>query len=266
MVRKIIQILLSFGILIGIWELAVIVGKFPTALLPAPLQVLKAMGELYKSGLPGSTSQITLAGHIAVSLKRFFTGYILSVLAGVLLGLFFGWYPRIFVYFNPVIQLIRPIAPVAWMPFIVLLIGIGDTPAIVIIFLAGFFPVLLSTVAAVGGLDPVYLKLAANFGLSKTETLRKVVFPDIFPQIMTSLHLALSTAWIFLVSGEMVGAQSGLGFLIMDSKNALRSDALLATMFTIGLIGFLLDLAMKEIEKLVAGKWGIGNTATLQRD
>jgi len=90
-------------------------------------------------------------------------------------------------------------------------------------------------------MEPVYRKVARNFGLSQAQTLYKVVFPAAFPQIMNSLRLALGTAWIFLVSGEMVGAQSGLGFLIMDAKNCLRSDALLATMITIGVIGLLLD-------------------------
>lgn len=266
MQKKIVQILVSLGILIGIWELVFLFGNFPAALFPSPLMTAKATGELWTSGLAGSTSSVTMAGHILVSLKRFAIGYSLSVVSAVLLGLIFGWYPNAFAFVNPVIQLIRPIAPVAWMPFIVLLIGIGDTPAIVIIFLAGFFPVLLSTVSAVGNLDPVYLKLAQNFGLGRWECLGKIVFPDIFPQIMTSLHLALSTAWIFLVSGEMVGSQSGLGFLIMDAKNCLRTDALLSTMFTIGAIGFLLDLLMKMIEKKVAGKWGVGTKAAVQAD
>lgn len=256
--------LISFAVLLAVWELAVLLGDFPKALFPAPLSVWEAFWELCKEGLPGSTSQTALGGHILVSLKRFGIGYSSSVVSAVILGLILGWFPKLFAFVNPIIQILRPIAPVAWLPFIVLWFGIGDAPAIAIIFLAGFFPVLLSTAAAVGNMELVYRKVALNFGLSQLQTLRKVVFPAIFPQIMNSLHLALGTAWIFLVSGEMVGAQSGLGFLIIDTKNCLRSDSLLATMITIGVIGFGLDIAVKGAEHVVAKRWGIGTAANVQ--
>lgn len=236
--------------LLAIWEAAVLIGGFPEVLFPSPASVWKAFWQLWNSGLPGSSSRVVLGVHILVSLKRFLIGYISSVVTAVAAGLLLGWFSKVFAYVNPVVQIIRPIAPVAWMPFIVLWFGIGDAPAVVIIFLAGFFPVLLSTVAAVEHMEPVYRKVARNFGLSQVQTICKVVFPAVFPQIMNSLRLALGTAWIFLVSGEMVGAQSGLGFLIIDAKNCLRSDALLATMITIGVIGLLLDLGIRRLEKL----------------
>lgn len=249
--KKVWYAAVSLILLLGIWQIVVLAGNVPNVLFPSPASVWKSFRELWISGLPGSTSRVTLGIHILVSLKRFLIGYISSVITAVAAGLLLGWFPKVFYYVNPVLQIIRPIAPVAWMPFIVLWFGIGDAPAIVIIFLAGFFPVLLSTVAAVEHIDPVYLKVARNFGLSQIQTICRVVFPAVFPQIMNSLRLALGTAWIFLVSGEMVGAQSGLGFLIMDTKNCLRSDALLATMLTIGVIGLLLDLGIRRLEKAV---------------
>ena len=130
--------------------------------------------------------------------------------------------PKVFQFINPILQIIRPIAPVAFLPFIVFWFGIGDVPAIVIIFIAGFFPILLSVVAAVQHVDGIYYKIANSFGVGKVKTLFGIVFPAIFTQIANALRLALGTSWIFLVSGEMVGAQSGLGFLIMDSKNCMR--------------------------------------------
>ena len=153
---------------------------------------------------------------------------------------------------------IRPIAPVAFLPFIVFWFGIGDVPAIVIIFIAGFFPILLSVVAAVQHVDGIYYKIANSFGVGKVKTLFGIVFPAIFTQIANALRLALGTSWIFLVSGEMVGAQSGLGFLIMDSKNCMRFDALLATMITIGVIGFILDGLLRFAEKAISTKIGFG--------
>ncbi|MDE7321694.1 MAG: ABC transporter permease [Lachnospiraceae bacterium] len=249
--KKVWYTAVSLAVLIVIWEAAVLLGKFPEVLFPSPAGVWSAFWQLWESGLPGSSSRVVLGTHILVSLKRFFIGYVSAVVTAVTAGLLLGWFSKVFYYINPIVQLVRPIAPVAWMPFIVLWFGIGDAPAVVIIFLAGFFPVLLSTVAAVEHMDPVYRKVARNFGLSQVQTIRKVVFPAALPQIMNSLRLALGTAWIFLVSGEMVGAQSGLGFLIIDAKNCLRSDALLATMITIGVIGLLLDWGIRRLEKLV---------------
>lgn len=252
------HIVISFLGLFLIWQLAVIFGNFNPALFPAPLKVLQAFQELVTTGLKGSTSGVTLPVHIKDSLFRFFIGYLTAAVFGTLIGLIFGWFPKIYAYINPVIQLIRPIAPVAWLPFLVLWIGIGDMPAIMIIFIAGFFPILLSTITAVKNIDPIFLKVAENFNLSPFQTLTKIIFPAVFPQIINSLHLALGTCWIFLVSGEMVGSQSGLGFLIMDSKNCIRADALLASMITIGIVGLLLDMLIGLFEAWVSHTWGFG--------
>ena len=119
------------------------------------------------------------------------------------------------------------------MPFIVLFFGIGQAPAIVIIFIAAFFPVLLSTVSAIQNIDPVYIKVARNFGIKQPELLFKIVLPAVFPGIASGLHIALGTAWIFLVTGEMVGSQTGLGFLIIDMRNNLRNDLLMVAILTI---------------------------------
>lgn len=256
--KKVKYIIVSFGILLIIWQLVVKLGNFHESLFPAPYKVFHAFGELIEQGLQGSVSNVTLFTHLKDSMIRFIIGYILAAVCGIVLGLLFGLFPNIYAYINPIIQILRPIAPVAWFPFFVLWIGIGDAPAIAIIFIAGFFPILLSTITAVGNVEPVYFKVARNFGLNQFHTVVKIVFPAAFPQISNSLHMALGTCWIFLVSGEMVGTQSGLGFLIMDCKNCIRADALLATMITIGIVGFLLDILIGLFEKWVAKTWGFG--------
>jgi len=265
-IKKLWHIVVSFGVLIIIWQLVATFGGFNSVLFPTPIKVATAFQELFTSGLKGSTSDATLISHLVASLYRFAIGYFSSVIVAVFLGLIFGWFNKVYAYIDPIVQLLRPIAPIAWSPFVVLWFGIGDIPAIAIIFIAGFFPVLLSTITAVRNIDPIYLKVARNFGLSQFATLTKIVFPAIFPQIASSLHLALSTSWIFLVSGEMVGSQSGLGFLIMDTKNCIRSDALLATMITIGVVGLLLDRLIGLVENLVAKKWGFGVTKYINKD
>lgn len=236
-------------LIIGIfWQLMITVFQINSALFPSPTGVEKAFIELVTSGLKGSTSGLPLISHVSISLIRFFIGYFVAAVAGISIGLLLGSFLMLFSFINPLLQLLRPVAPVAWMPFIVLWFGIGNIPAIVIIFIAGFFPVVLSTASAIQNLDPIYHKVAQNFGLKKGIYVLKIALPAAMSQIITSLRLALGTSWIFLVSGEMVGAQSGLGFLVMDSKNCLRPDALLAVIFVIGVIGLLLDTLIRLIE------------------
>lgn len=255
--KKIFYIITSFSVLTAVWQLVVMASGVNRALFPGPVDTLRAFGELFTSGLKGSQSSLNLWQHIGFSMYRFGIGYAIAVVCGVAGGIALGIFSKAFAFINPVIQIIRPIAPVAWLPFIVLVFGIGDIPAIVIIFIAGFFPILLSTVSAVNSIDETYIKVASNFELTKWENVTKVIFPASFPQIMNSLRLALGTSWIFLVSGEMVGSQSGLGFLIMDAKNAIRMDALMAVIITIGVIGFVLDFVIRSIERKISKNYGV---------
>ena len=242
------NIVISFAVLIILWQIVFMTGNFNSALFPSPMQAFQALIEMFRDG--------SIFKNIGTSMYRFLAGYVSSVVVAVLLGLILGWFPKAFRYVNPVVQLLRPISPMAWMPFIVLWFGIGDIPAIVIIFISGFFPVLISTVSAVSRIDPIYLKVSKNFGIRQPEIMWKIVFPAVFPQIANAIHLALGTSWIFLVAGEMVGAQSGLGYQIIDARNNLRADTLLATIIVIGVIGLVLDALLKVIEKRILKYWG----------
>lgn len=242
------NIVVSLVILLVVWQIAFWVSDVNAALFPSPLQAFNALTEMVSNGI--------LFTHTGASMYRFAAGYVSSVIIAVLLGLVLGRMPKIFQYINPAVQLLRPITPMAWMPFIVLWFGIGDIPAIVIIFIAAFFPVLLSTVSAVGGIDPIYLKVSENFGIRQPQIMWKVIFPAAFPQIANGIHLALGTAWVFLVAGEMVGAQSGLGYLVIDARNNLRADILFADIIVIGLIGLFLDTLLKAAEKQILKAWG----------
>ena len=242
------NVLISFAILIVIWQLIYTVGGFNKALFPSPYDALLALKELF--------TEESVMTDIGASMARFATGYIISVICAVFFGLILGRLPNIFKYINPVIQLLRPMSPMAWLPFIVLWFGIGDIPAVVIIFISAFFPVLLSTVSAVGKIDPIYMKVSKSFGIKQPQLMWKIILPASFPQIANSIHLALGTAWVFLVAGEMVGSQSGLGYLIIDSRNNLRADTLMAVIIIIGIIGLLLDTVLGLLEKQILKKWG----------
>lgn len=243
------NILIGFILLIAVWQAAVFLGKYETSLFPPPLQVWEGIVSLIRDG--------TLFTHLQVSLVRFGIGYVSAVIAAVTLGLILGLLRRAWAVIDPIVQVLRPVSPIAWSPFIVLWFGIGDAPAIVIIFLAAFFPVLLSTVSAMRKVEPIYLKVAQNLEMKRHHLLTKIMFPASFPYIMNGLHIAIGTSWIFLVSGEMVGAQSGLGYLIVDARNMLRLDLVFAGIILIGVCGLLLDQAVSLLERWIERQWGM---------
>jgi NitT/TauT family transport system permease protein len=249
MAKKIINVIIGFTILIVVWQTVIMIGNYEEALFPSPLKVGEGIWTLIANG--------TLFVHLKVSLIRFLIGYLSAAVTAVILGLILGRLVKLWNIIDPIVQVLRPISPIAWSPFIVLWFGIGDIPAIVIIFIAAFFPVLLSTVSAVRKVDRTYLKVAENFEIRQPYLLTKIIFPAAFPFIANGLHIALGTAWIFLVAGEMVGAQSGLGYLIVDARNSLRLDLVLAGIIFIGILGLILDKAIQLFERWVEKQWGM---------
>ena len=248
--RRLANAAVGLGLLFAVLEGLALSGRYPPALLPPPAKVLAGFREIAASGL--------LAEHVLVTLRRFFVGYLAASASGIALGLAFGWLTRLWAVAEPVVHALRPISPVAWFPFIVLWFGIGDVPATVIIFISAFFPVLLSTVAATRLIDPLYLKVAGNFGIRQPSLMFKIALPAVFPNIVTGLHLALGAAWIFMVAGEMLGTQSGLGFLIIDARNGFRTDLVVCAMITIGFLGLALDRAIAVFERWANRVWGVG--------
>lgn len=251
--KKLVNFLMGMILLVIIWQIVIWVGDYPEALLPSPLSVGNAIIALIIEGV--------LFEHLKVSLGRFAAGYFSAVIRTILLGMVLGRLPLLWQFIDPIVQVLRPVSPVAWSPFIVLWFGIGNMPAIVIIFIASFFPVLLTTVAGVNKIDRSYLKIAENLEIKKLPLMYKFIFPAAFPSIVSGLRLAVGTAWIFLVAGEMVGAQSGLGFLIVDARNTLNLDYVLAGIIFIGVSGFILDRLIGLFEGWVGKHWGMEKPA-----
>lgn len=238
--------LLALALFLLLWQAGALLYD-NDHLLPGPAAVVLALLEVAKSGM--------LLEHILVSLYRFGAGYLLAALLALPLGMVLGWYSRLHQAFDPLIQVLRPISPVAWFPLAVLWFKIGDLPAIFIIFIASFFPMLLATIAAVRGVDHIYIRVARNFGSSEWDLLHKVIIPAAFPYITVGLHIALGVGWIHLVAGEMLGAQSGLGYFIIDARNFLRTDQVIAGMLLVGLMGLSLDRAMRWAARQVRSRW-----------
>lgn len=232
------------------WDAAV---RFSgSELFPKPLDVGRGLLELGQKGL--------LFKYIIASLFRVTWGFSLAAIVGVPIGLMLGWYPSAHAAFNPLIQAFRPISPIAWIPVAILWFGVSDAAPIFLIFLASVFPIMVSAMAAVQNVQAVQIRAARNFGLSGSELFLKVILPATMPQILTGLRIALGVAWLVVVAAEMIAVNSGLGYLIIDSRNAgKRYDLVVAGMVLIGVIGWLLDLAMRQVERFPSVKWAYGN-------
>ncbi|HEX2099245.1 MAG TPA: ABC transporter permease [Candidatus Synoicihabitans sp.] len=218
-------------------------------LFPMPHEVLLGIGELAQKGL--------LAKYIVASLYRVTWGFFAAVAIGVPLGLLLGWFLPLFKAFNPLVQALRPISPIAWIPLAILWFGVTDLSTIFLIFLASVFPIIVSTTAAVRNINPVFVRSARNFGLSRLRLFAQVIFPAVLPQTVTGLRIALGIAWLVVVAAEMIAVNSGLGFLIIDARNAgKRYDLVVAGMVLIGALGLLLDLLIRRLEKIDEVKWG----------
>ena len=237
----------AFAALLLVWTAGVALSG--TRIFPGPLDVWRGTQELFHRGL--------LVSYIRDSLLRVGTGYVLAVLMGIPVGILLGWYPLGAAAFNPVIQTLRPISPLAWMPLAIIWFGVSDIAPIFLIFLAAFFPVVVATMNGVRNLPPMYRQAGLNFGLSPGRLFLRVVFPAILPQVLTGLRIALGIAWLVVVAAEMIAVNSGLGYLIIDSRNAgKRYDLVVSGMILIGAVGLLLDLLVRRTERLKAVRWG----------
>jgi NitT/TauT family transport system permease protein len=241
--------LLTAALFLLMWDTGVRISG--SDLFPKPLEVLRGIVELAKKGL--------LVKYIAASLFRVSWGFTCALLLGIPMGLVLGWFQLAFRAFNPMIQVLRPISPIAWIPVAILWFGVKDTAPIFLIFLASVFPITVSAMAAVQNMQSVYLRAAQNFGLRGLPLFRRVIFPAALPQIITGIRIALGVAWLVVVAAEMIAVNSGLGYLIIDARNAgKRYDLVVAGMVMIGLIGLVLDVLVRQLEKLDEVRWGYG--------
>jgi NitT/TauT family transport system permease protein len=227
-----------------------IVKATGTDIFPTPGEVVAGTVELARKGV--------LIKYIVASLFRVSAGYMLAVLVGIPAGLLMGWFVPARLAFNPAIQVLRPISPIAWIPVAILWFGVSDLAPIFLIFLASLFPITTAAMAAVQNIQTNYIRAARNFGITGLELFKKVVFPASLPQILTGLRLALGVAWLVVVAAEMIAVNSGLGYLIIDARNAgKRYDLVVAGMAMIGLIGLGLDWLVRRMETLDEVRWGL---------
>jgi NitT/TauT family transport system permease protein len=248
--RQLETVLLPLGtlalLLVG-WALAV--RWTGTRVFPTPQQVLAAVVGLFRGGL--------LLQYAADSLLRVGLGFGLAVAVGLGLGMMMGLYPAAAAALGPVVQLLRPISPLAWVPIAILFFGVGDGAAVSLIFLAACLPLALHTTGAMAAVPALYLNAGRNFGLSPLQLFFQVLLPAAMPQLLVGLRVSLWVSWQVVVAAEMIAVDSGLGYMIVDARNAgKRYDLVVAGMLLIGGIGLLLDTGIRKLESLPWVRWG----------
>lgn len=243
--------LLPFGVLVlavGLWWLISVSGLFPESLLPTPLAAIKGFAEEISNG--------RMLNDLIASLFRVASGFALAVGLGIPLGLLLGQNQATRSALLPGVNFFRSLSPLAWIPFAILWFGIGDAPAIFLIFMASFFPIVLATVAAVANIPAVYFRVARDYGIKGGEMLMSVTLPAIAPQVITTLRVTAGLAWLVVVAAEMIAGRDGLGFAIWDARNGLRMDLLITGMIVIGSIGVILDRVLVRLTRIPSVRWG----------
>jgi len=245
-IGKVLPPLAVITAVIAFWWWLVVYTESP--IFPTPWAVVTGTLELAQDG--------TLWEHITASLMRVGIGFGLAMLVGIPLGLWMGWVGGAYRTFNPIFQMLRPISPIAWIPLAILWFGVGDTSPIFLIFMASVFPLIVQTTSGVHTIDRRYLRAAANFGVTRGVLFRRVVIPAVLPEIIIGMRIGIGVAWLVVVAAEMIALRSGLGYLIMDSRNAgNRYDLVIAAMILIGVIGLALDGITRLLEKLKTVRW-----------
>lgn len=227
------------------WQIVVTVTKPNPSVLPPPIDVVFTFGHLLRNGELGVDT--------AYSLARVISAWLLSAVVAIPLGLLMGSSLRLERIVNPFVELLRPISPLAWIPMAILWFGIGESGKIFVVFIGTFFPILLSTIAGVKGVDPVLLHAGQVFGCTNRLLLfRRVVMPASMPSVVVGLRVAFGTGWAAIIAAELVAAHSGLGFLIANGMDILRADSVLVGMIAIGILGFLFDAFFRYLQRRFA--------------
>lgn len=220
-------------LLLVLWAAVTLTGAVPGVLLPSPAAVLECFVRMLASG--------ELVTHTLASAARSLTGFVLASLVGIALGLIFSRFARAEKSVHLVLEAFRVTPPLALIPLLILWLGIGEAPKIAIVFLSSFFPIYLNTLTAFRTVDPKLLEVGATLSFSRAETFRLILLPAAMPGILTGLRLGFGYSWRALVGAELIAASSGLGFLINESGEYLKTDAVFVGILTIAVLGIAAD-------------------------
>ena len=243
------QLTLSFvtlAVLLVVWWGVTALQLISPLFLPPPQQVLQ---KLIVIAGPQGFMDATLWQHLAASLTRIAVALVAATILGVPVGIAMGLSPTIRGILDPLIELYRPVPPLAWLPLVIIWFGIGETPKILLIYLAIFAPVVMSTLAGVKSAQQVRIRAAQSLGASRAQVLWLVILPGALPEILTGLRIGLGVGWSTLVAAELIAATRGLGFMVQSAGEFLATDVVLAGIAVIAIIAFLLELGLRALQR-----------------
>jgi NitT/TauT family transport system permease protein len=244
------------ALLIAVWEGLCRAGVFSPLVLPAPSQVLLRWIAYARPLEPydparGGFLAWAFSGELprdaATSLMRVGGGFAIGAGLALPLGLLMGAKPTVYELLNPVLQVLRPIPPIAFIPLSILWFGLGNPPVFFLISLGAFFPVLMNTIAGVRNVDAIYIRAARNLGAGEWTLFRRVMVPAAMPYVLTGMRVGIGVAFIVVIVAEMIAVNAGLGYRILEAREYFWSDKILAGMISIGLAGLGIDFAMNRL-------------------
>lgn len=242
-----ISLLLPIG-LIALWEWAVISGAVPNTLVASPSQVVVDFFELLFNG--------KLTVHSLISLYRLLLGFTIGTFLGLIFGVAVGTSKLVEKIVSPTMQFLAPIPPIAWIPLLIILLGIGEASKIGLLIIASFVVVYLNTIQGIRSTDQKLVDVAHVYRKSNRELISKILLPSALPNIFTGMRIALGLSWILLIAAEVIASSKGLGWLIWDARNFSRPDDMIVGMIAIGILGKLSDKILVAIEKELT-KWRV---------
>lgn len=246
-VQRGIQYILLPVVILAVWQAASQIGFVKPIVLPPPSKVAETFYELIANG--------QLPKHILISILRVMEGFGIATLVGIGLGISIGLFRNLDRLTTFILQLLKPIPPIAWIPLAILWFGIGETSKVYIIFMGTFFPVMVNVIDGIRQTDQKFVELAKILEISRGKFIRQVVLPGALPSIMTGLRVGLGMAWMCVVAAELIAATRGIGYLIMDGRQLSQPEVVIVGMITIGIIGKLMDDLLKKLEqKLIVWK------------
>jgi sulfonate transport system permease protein len=234
--------LLPLSVLLA-WETLGRLQIVSSYVLPSASSVLWDLACMAKSGI--------LFVHVGASLGRVLCGFILGAVAGTGLGLWVGLSPRSEAYLDPFIQGIRSVPSLAWVPLLLLWMGIGESPKITLILIGSFFPVYLNVVSGLRSVDPRLVEVGRVYGMTRIELVRRIILPASLPSVLTGIRAGLAVAWLYVVAAELIAANSGLGFMLTDGRELSRADLIFGSILMLALCGKTTDGLLKSTER----KW-----------
>lgn len=249
LIRKILLGCVGVGIFLGVWQLLMSMGVISERTMSTPGQVLETFIYKLHSADPDGA---TLQEHFLSSFKLAMIGFITAMVIGIPMGLVMGYFKAALLLLNPMFEVIRPIPPIAWIPIVILFLGIGMPAKVFIVFVAAFVPCVINSYTGVKLTNPVYINVAKTMGAGHFRIFTKICIPSAIPMVFTGIRLSLGASWSTLVAAEMLASTNGLGYMIQMGRTIIRPDIIVVGMLVIGCTGALLSFVLGRIERHIA--------------